>query len=564
MHERSAYVDLHPEIEAACMPHLAALCSQKTQPGEELMCLQEHYESLNSDCRAAVGNYTEAEAQDVQLNSLVSVHCATLLPALCGAEMRQSSSASDGSVMNCLIQHKNSPPMRENNKCRAVVENFQILSLKQVSFSPKFKKECHSDVARYCAKSKSKKEVVDCLSKRVRDDLLQDDRPQISRLCRAQLRNQLLQRHTTTRMDPELRRKCSTDIQLTCSTVPANVPEMVFECLRNHRKKLSQQCHEVVFTRVQEELHDPGTDPVLLHTCDQMIKLHCADVSKPDVLKCLKREKDGASFDLQCRRVVVGRMVEQNRDARLNVELLAACHLDITRHCSSLFNKMKTSKTEINGKLVGCLQEALARQKLTAECSGQVVQLTRQGALNYKMDAQLSESCGDDIPVLCHNEDQEESSGARGAVEECLKLALEQDRIAQVKCKEHVAGIIESQRADLHADPVLHKSCAVDDAKFCSDQETGKHLSCLFEVLNRNYAGLERACRELLRKRREMFARAVKISPLESFDDLVQSVVGSKQRNYLLVVVFSIVGVIFVVGIFCGRSSRRYRLLKNR
>lgn len=50
MHERSAYVDLHPEIEAACMPDLAALCSQKTQPGEELMCLQEHFErSLSYD-----------------------------------------------------------------------------------------------------------------------------------------------------------------------------------------------------------------------------------------------------------------------------------------------------------------------------------------------------------------------------------------------------------------------------------------------------------------------------------------------------------------------------------
>lgn len=85
MHERSAYVDLHPDIEAACMMHLASMCSDRTKPGEELVCLQEHLEELLPECRAVVSNYTEAEAQDVQLNSLISIHCATLIPQVRGA-----------------------------------------------------------------------------------------------------------------------------------------------------------------------------------------------------------------------------------------------------------------------------------------------------------------------------------------------------------------------------------------------------------------------------------------------------------------------------------------------
>lgn len=83
------------------------------------------------------------------------------------------------------------------------------------------------------------------------------------------------------------------------------------------------------------------------------------------------------------------------------------------------------------------------------------------------------------IPILCRDEAAEESAGGRGAVEECLKLAMEQGRITVIECLEHVAEIVETQRADIHADPVLHQACAIDDTKFCSKQETGKRETCL-------------------------------------------------------------------------------------
>ena len=63
MHERASYVDLHPEIELACMSELARLCSDKTGPGEEISCLQENYEDLAERCVSVVKNYTEAEAK---------------------------------------------------------------------------------------------------------------------------------------------------------------------------------------------------------------------------------------------------------------------------------------------------------------------------------------------------------------------------------------------------------------------------------------------------------------------------------------------------------------------
>lgn len=70
------------------------------------------------------------------------------------------------------------------------------------------------------------------------------------------------------------------------------------------------------------------------------------------------------------------------------------------------------------------------------------------------------------MKVLCADETE-------GHMEECLKLALEQGRIKEEGCSIHLAHIIESQRADIHSDPLLNKACGIDDNKFCANKEEG-------------------------------------------------------------------------------------------
>lgn len=60
------------------------------------------------------------------------------------------------------------------------------------------------------------------------------------------------------------------------------------------------------------------------------------------------------------------------------------------------------------------------------------------------------------------------------------------------------------------------------------------------------------------------FVLGRQVSHLESIDDIVQGVASSNQRNFILLVLLSVVGVIFAVGMLCGRTTRRYMLLKNR
>lgn len=69
----------------------------------------------------------------------------------------------DGDMMECLIAHKNDPDFRQDIKCRAAIEHFQITSLKNYHFTYKFKEACRPHVMRFCPNSNTKYDVVECL-----------------------------------------------------------------------------------------------------------------------------------------------------------------------------------------------------------------------------------------------------------------------------------------------------------------------------------------------------------------------------------------------------------------
>lgn len=51
----------------------------------------------------------------------------------------------------------------------------------------------------------------------------------------------------------------------------------MLECLKNHQKDLSPECHKTIFNREKEEMLDNSIDYALVSTCKTMIKKYCAD-----------------------------------------------------------------------------------------------------------------------------------------------------------------------------------------------------------------------------------------------------------------------------------------------
>lgn len=90
---------------------------------EKCFYFQDNLEKLSDDCRDTIRDYTEAEAEDVRINPWIMKYCGKIIDTLCSHE-------EEDSIMDCLIENKNNPVIKSNPSCRASIEHFQLISLK--------------------------------------------------------------------------------------------------------------------------------------------------------------------------------------------------------------------------------------------------------------------------------------------------------------------------------------------------------------------------------------------------------------------------------------------------
>lgn len=213
MRQRALSVDLQPEVEDKCIDDLSLFCFNKVRKGEEIQCLQDNLEKLKKPCKNAVSNYTEDQAQHIELNPIILQHCKIFMERHC------KDKRDEGDIMECLIAHKNDPDVKADQKCHAAVEHFQLISLKNYHFTYKFKLACKPFVMRYCQGSRTKSDVISCLSEILRNDTLMGVRHRILKDCRQQIRLQLLQQRENINFDTKLHNECSEDIKKFCDNI---------------------------------------------------------------------------------------------------------------------------------------------------------------------------------------------------------------------------------------------------------------------------------------------------------------------------------------------------------
>uniref|UniRef100_A0A2C9KNN1 Uncharacterized protein n=1 Tax=Biomphalaria glabrata TaxID=6526 RepID=A0A2C9KNN1_BIOGL len=96
-------------------------------------------------------------------------------------------------------------------------------------------------------------------------------------------------------------------------------------------------------------------------------------------------------------------------------------------------------------------------------------------------------------------------------------------------------------------------------------QGQGRQMSCLLAYLESEENLLSRNCREMLKRRKDLWEYAAKVAPAESFGELYEQISQSPSRNYFFAILFTVVGIIFIVGLSCGRVTKRVRAeLKNK
>ncbi|XP_011302233.1 Golgi apparatus protein 1 [Fopius arisanus] len=559
MRQRAISVDLQPEIEQACFQELADNCYDKTAKGEEILCLQDNLDELNEKCKQAVNNLTEDQAERVELNPIIMAACRKAMDKHCEDVLKNGKD--EGDMMECLIEHKNDLDSHFEYKCKAAIEHFQIISLKNYHFTYKFKEACRPYVNRFCHRARTKAEVIECLSDILREDIMKDSQHRILKDCRQQLRGQLYQQRENIKLDPLLQKACQSEIKQYCFNIEAGHSQ-ILECLASRKAKLSSICHKQLFKVRQQEFLDSSSDFLLWNTCRSMIGQFCQrEPDKSKVLDCLKGVKDEDSFDEKCKDVVVRRMIEQNTDYRFNGALHAACAHDIVAQCDKVVHNEPADK-ELEGKVIRCLRIKFREGKLRPKCQKQMTVILKQAAHNYHLNPLLVSMCSHEIHTICHSDEDDSDT-----VEECLKMQFNKGNPEmREECRVEIADLIEEARADIHFDPLLHKACSNDVAKYCSDiaQGSGRHIMCLQNIMDDGRKPLDPDCFKMLSKRIEMFKNVAKLHLPNTIEELYTTVNQSPSRRYFLIVAFTLIGIIFIMGLFCGRITRRTMMMKNK
>ncbi|KAL4235223.1 glycogenin glucosyltransferase glg1 [Mactra antiquata] len=567
MRRRAKRIQLEPEVEEACLTDLGALCSDDEAygKGEEMECLQDNLEDIErEECAELVKQFTEDQDEDLDLDTVLMKACTPMIKKFCEELLKHDAEAAD--VMECLVENKNHHEM--NVKCKAGIEHHQLIQLKDIRFSHRFKEACKDDAIEYCKGKTKKSDIVSCLSEIVRDDILKEDKHRVSIPCRKQLRVEVLSRDENIDLDPDLKKACEQSIKTLCSDKMAGNSQVI-ECLKEHKNKLPPVCHKKIFDREVDEAVQGG-DFLLFRECKQMIKTHCMEKEPGDIFDCLKKNMNSDTFEPKCRDIVLKRAMQETKDYRLNPSLAKACRLDIPKFCREVLNSLdpSTSNVEFQGKVVNCLKIHFIKKTLSRDCHSEIKLLVKETHLDINMDPVLMHACETQIRTYCadvlggieSNKLQYVPHNKGDAVQQCLENKLYEQKIPQASpCGREIGRIIEEARVDVNVDPQLNAACQDDLIRWCRDVDSGEgqKMSCLLTVLEDYPDKMKPRCSTLLSKRKTLWEYAARYAPAESLSELSDQVLQSPAKNYLLGVLMTIVGIIFIVGITCGRVTKR-------
>uniref|UniRef100_A0A915AS27 Golgi apparatus protein 1 n=1 Tax=Parascaris univalens TaxID=6257 RepID=A0A915AS27_PARUN len=582
---RAVRVNLIPDIEDACRDALSEYCSNDVKPMEEMRCLQDHFEekefmSKHRRCYEELSEFTKMEVKDTALNRALTKACKPVISTYCSQFMNEE--IDHGDVMECLLSNKDRPEMTP--KCRSYVNHFELISLRDYTFSYRFKQACANDVNKYCqGMGNEKAQIIRCLSTVMFEHRVLGSPADLEKDCKKQLKVAYLQQEQVNfddqdhmkDADPTLMSKCKEEVMhLKCNQEKSF--EDIVECLRTNFDELGPECKAVVFTREKVEAMDNRFDDELQRQCRVDIDRYCHNQEGEKVLECLMNSKIVRILSPKCQKVVVERMHEQARDVRLNPSLLDACREEAEKYCPEDYKKINDpqyAKKTLEGVFMACLRTQYADPRkgvlLKPKCKDEIAKVVLESEFDVQLDPLLYRACKETISKHCANK-VIAGGGSFDSVLECLKTDYSHGAIPNGDCARQIARRLQESLVDLHLDPLLHEACASDVQRLCRGVPPGQSrlVICLMDAMKNPSTRMSPTCRNKLVERNELWMRAHNEHALmmpESFADVVQIVSVHPQRTSLLMWFAGFVFVLLAVGCCCGRATKRIkRELKNR
>ncbi|KAI8477290.1 MAG: hypothetical protein J3K34DRAFT_398918 [Monoraphidium minutum] len=201
--------------------------------------------------------------------------------------------------------------------------------------------------------------------------------------------------------------------------------------------------------------------------CKADVKAFCKDQSAGEgrlaacLTKRLQAEKKGNVAGRQVSEDCVSELTEYKRDRNLNINrdiaLARACKEDVAKICP------KSSDVDEEGSVITCLREH--PNKLSPQCSKEVLRTQLEAAEDYTLDAKLNAVCEDQVDSLCGDVEPGE-----GRELDCL---TEKSKQLSWDCLDQVVRFQREAAYDIRLSSRLFKRCLNDQKKFCEDVEPG-------------------------------------------------------------------------------------------
>lgn len=215
----------------------------------------------------------------------------------------------------------------------------------------------------------------------------------------------------------------------------------------------------------------------------------------------------------------------------------------------------------------------IAKMSQSSEHFLPVFQLLITINLDFHMDPLLAEVCHDDLMKHCSEEvafSKRDSDNADGAPLECLRRHVALNKVKNDSCVLEVLRLVIASKSDIDVDPSLARDCASSLETICgmvsvqrAGHGFGRQMKCLVDAVDADDSRLDTTCRRSLELRRELWQIAAKRLDWSS---LIHEINNSHHRGLIIGIVFTFLGAIFVIGLCCGRCSKRtFRInMKNR
>uniref|UniRef100_A0A3Q2QJ59 Golgi apparatus protein 1 n=1 Tax=Fundulus heteroclitus TaxID=8078 RepID=A0A3Q2QJ59_FUNHE len=663
-----------------------------------LLCLEaavHRGRPVSGECQGEMLDFRRLLMEDFSLSPEIVLHCRTEIEAQCSGLHRKGRTlhclmrlgrGDRSSALQTLIQ--SADPGADyridralNEACESVIQTAckHIRSGDPISFKSRLKthlldpilyRKCQGDAARLChthgwnetSELMPPGAVFSCLyrhayrteeqGRRVKMKRKNTRGSPLSRDCKVEVQRILHQRALDVKLDPELQKRCMTDLGKWCSEktdtgqvrraggdrlvslalrrelhvflpcyslydVADNQVDTgdLMECLvqNKHQKEMNDKCAVGVTHFQLIQMKDFRFSYKFKMACKEDVLRLCPNIKKKvDVVICLSttvrndtlQDVREQRVSVKCRKQLRVEELEMSEDIRLEPELYEPCKSDISRLCPNVAFG--------NAQMIECLKEQ--KKQLSQRCHQRIFKLQEVEMSDPELDYQLMRVCKQMIKRFCTEAD------ARNVLQ-CLKQNKNSE-LMDPKCKQMITKRQITQNTDYRLNPVLRKACRADIPKFCQsilnkaneDSELeGQIIACLklkyadqrlspdcedqirvilqesaldyrldpqlqmhcsdevnpLSVLDINTFTERRTCLAATRRRKASGfffpPSALQVAPAESFSDLAVQVMTSPSKNYILLMMALSVCVLFLVGLLCGRITKRVtRELKNR